>query len=378
LEEHVDPKKKEELEARLENKVNAAVTKAVAEARADWEAKALKDRPPPAAIAAAKNLTDLRRDATALLGYRVMKAWAATARNVPAETLGAITKAAGALEAVFAQGGSLVPQAWDSETIEVLRDITVLLRAGVRVKTYKGILNCGRLNGGAVAAMVAEGGSPAATTLSTDAVVLGAKKAMALLNVSNDLLRNPSWSNAYDVGVDMAQALGVLVDGQGLNGDGVGPNIKGIPLHVKAAHKFAIAGTTLADKIADFDKMTRVVMESKIPFEGNAPGWVMSSKTFMGLKSLRDNAGWVFRHTLDLPQPMLNGYPVWRTDSIASANIVEFGLFRQLFMGIETELEIASFEPDFKADETTFRGVMRVDTALRHDSAFAVLTGVTY
>jgi HK97 family phage major capsid protein len=117
-------------------------------------------------------------------------------------------------------------------------------------------------------------------------------------------------------------------------------------------------------------------MESKIPFQGNKPGFVMSSKTYMGLKSIRDNAGWVFRSQLD--NFTLHGFPVWVTDAFSSSNFIIFGLFNQFYFGVETDLQLDMDQPNFAADLVMYRAIQRNDWALRHTKAFAVLTGVTY
>lgn len=287
-----------------------------------------------------------------------------------------VTKAAGALEGVFSMGGSLLAQQYSSEVIEYLRDQSVLLAAGARVETYKGTLNIGRLNGGATAEYVAEGAAPTASTLSTGAVILGAKKLMAELEVSGDMLRNPSVSSATVISADIAQAMATKADEQGIIGTGVGPSPLGLVNQVHSSNTFGITGTTTANKIADVDKAIRVVMESKLSLQGNSPGFVMCSRTFMSLKSERDAGGWVFRSMLDAGN--LHGYPVHVTDSFSASNLLIFGLFTQLYFGVETDLQLDMDQPNFAADLVMFRAIQRNDWKLRHNKAFSVVTGVTY
>ncbi|MFY0577976.1 phage major capsid protein [Cystobacter fuscus] len=317
----------------------------------------------------------LPTEARKSFGLKMTQAFITKAADKVSEASKAfVTKAAGALAGTFNQGGSLLPEEYSSELIEALCDVSVLLAAGARVQTYHGKFNIGKLNGGAVAQFVNEGSAPTGTTLSTDSVILGSKKCAAVLDASNDMLKNPNFDSMSALGADMVQAVTVAVDKAGLVGDGVGPNPTGLTNQLASSQTFAATGptATIASIIADLDKAERLVRESKIPFQGNSPGWVMSSKTLMRLKSLRDSAGWVFRNQLD--QGMLNGYPVYVTDSIATENIVVFGLFKQLYFGVERDLEVASAEPNFAADLTTLRGVTNVDFKVRHDTAFSVIT----
>lgn len=369
---------KAELDALFETKLAAATLVAVEKALADRDAK--HGRGGGNVVQVVKSIEDVRRERLALLGMK-MKSFFMTlphAQKMIDKSFGeVVTKAIGALEGNFSQGGAFMAPEQSGEIIELLRDRTVLLEAGARSESYKGQLNIGKLNGGATAEWVAEGASPTESTLNTGNVILGAHKLMVLLDVSNDTMRNPNFTSAYNVGVDMASAAGVVLDQGGLYGAGSVNAPLGITKQVDQTNNtFAIAGTSVQNKVDDLDKLVLRVMQSKLPIQGNKPGWIMSSKTFMGLKSLRENGLWVFRAQLE--QGTLNGHPVYVTDSLEGQNLIIFGLFNQLYFGNETPLEIQSAEPNFKADATTFRGVLRGDWKLRHTKSFAVLTGVTY
>jgi HK97 family phage major capsid protein len=360
----------------IEQMLEAKTLKAVEKALADRETARAKERP----VVVNKSRAELQREYLSLVGLRMKAMYARIpgAKGLDGEFLPSVNKAIGALEGVFSQGGAFVPVQYSSETIEVLRDRAVLLAAGARTEQYKGQMNIGKLNGGATAAWVPEGSAPTDSVIDTGNVILGAHKLMVVLDQSNDTLRNPAFNSAYNIGADMADAAAVVLDQGGLFGTGAQNQPLGIPSQLVAGNTFAIAGTSVQNKIDDLDKMVRVVMESKIPFQGNKPCWIMSSKTYMGLKSLRDTAGWIFRSQLEADAPTLNGFPVFRTDSISGKNTLYFGLANQLYFGEETPLEIQSAEPNFKQDLTTFRGVLRGDWKLRHNVSWSVLTSVTY
>lgn len=364
----------EQLEKLMEAKSAAAVEKALADRDAAKGGGTSRGQP------VVKSVEQLRRERLALLGLRMKALFASmpSAKGIEKSFVESVNKAIGAFEGTFSQGGAFIPTEHSSEVIEVLRDRSVLLEAGARSESYKGQLNIGKLNGGATAAWVKEGDAPPDSALDTGNVILGAHKLMVVLDQSNDALRNPAFSSAYNAGADMAAAAGITMDQGGLYGDGAANAPLGIDKQVDAGNKFAIAGVTVQNKVDDLDKLVLKVMQSKVPLAGNKPGFIMSSKTFMGLKGLREAGLWVFRSQLEASQPTINGQPVYVTDSIEGKNIIVFGLFNQLYFGNETPLEIQSAEPNFKSDVTTYRGVMRGDWKLRHNKSFALLTGVTY
>lgn len=286
----------------------------------------------------------------------------------------------------FGAGGSLLPEYWSSEIIELLRDTTVLLQAGARVQTVTGKFNIGRLNQAATAAFVLPGNKPTKSTVATGSVILDPKKLMGLLETTGEMLRDPSWNGAEVLTQDMFSALSVAADKAGLVGDGSGADPTGILNLVASGQKndatSAFTQANITDIIADLDKAERLVRESNIPFQGNSPGWVMTSKTLMALKSLRDSAGWVFRQQLD--NGTLNGYPIYVTDSISgeastSGDLMIFGLFAQLYMaekdGVMVEMDMSE---QFSSDITVVRGISNLDFRIRHDAAFAVIDNIAY
>jgi HK97 family phage major capsid protein len=288
--------------------------------------------------------------------------------------------------ALLGQGGSLQPQFYSDEVIEVLRDFAVVLQAGARTQDVKGKFNIGKLNSLAVAAFVNEGEEPTIPTPDTAMVTLDPKKLMGVVRATRHMVLDPSWNGAETLTQDMMSALGSAADKNALVGNGTGPNPSGIYRQVKAGQKNAAAAAfkqaNLTSIIADLDKAELLVRESKIPFQGNKPGWVFTSKTLMALKSLRESGIWTFRQQLD--NGTLNGYPIHVTDSISGQGAsggdpIFFGLFSQLYWGNEGGLDVSmSDQQEFTKDNTFVKGVGYVDFKLRHDSAFAVIDGVTY
>ncbi|MFL5344366.1 MAG: phage major capsid protein [Hyalangium sp.] len=287
---------------------------------------------------------------------------------------------------VFSQGGSLIPEYFSEEIIEVLRDVTVLMAAGVRTQDVSGKFNIGQLNSAAVAQFVLPGTEPTIPTPDTGSVILDPKKLMGVVRATGDMMRDPSWNGSEILTGDMMGAVGAEADKQGLVGDGTGANPTGVLKQVAAGYKnaqtAAFKQANLTSVIADLDKAERLVRESKIPFQGNRPGWIFTSKTLMALKSLRDTAGWVFRQQLD--QGTLNGYPYFVTDSISGADTISkdpifFGLWAQVYLGMMGGIMVdMDSSQEFSKDNVLIRGITNVDIKLRHTKAVAIIGEVTY
>jgi HK97 family phage major capsid protein len=287
---------------------------------------------------------------------------------------------------ILGQGGSLQPQFYSDEVIEVLRDFTVVLQAGARTQDVQGKFNIGKLNSLAVADFVNEGEEPTSPTPDTAMVTLDVKKLMGVLRATRHMILDPSWNGAETLTSDMMSALGSAADKNALVGNGTGPRPAGVYRQVATGQKnnatAAFTQANLTSIIADLDKAERLVRESKIPFQGNKPGWVFTSKTLMALKALRESGIWTFRQQLD--QGMLNGYPIYVTDSISgqgasSGDPIFFGLWAQLYYGMQGGLDVSmSDQQEFTKDNTFVKGVAYVDFKLRHQTAFAVIDAVAY
>lgn len=347
--------------------------------------KALASRPAPAAAPAVikSKMFETKSPALAALGIRAKATFAAAAEKHGWD-VGSLKefvgKAAGIFEGVLEQGGIWAQETKSSETIEVLRSSTVLLQAGARVESgYGSKLTIGRINEGATATWEGEGAGPAESDLGTGLLQLGAYKVMAHVRLSGSLLAKAGMQSAEQVGADVAASIGLKVDQAGFFGTG-GKQPLGIQSQVVAANKFAIAGTTDAQKEADLDKLVKVVAESDLPIMNNGAGYFMAWKTLFNLRAIRSNGIFVFEGLRNLAAPTINGFPVYVTESFAGKNLIAFGLANQLYFGAARPLEtrMGLNGTDFKEDMQSLLGVAEVDWALRHQEAFSFLTGVTY
>ncbi|HYI01556.1 phage major capsid protein [Hyalangium sp.] len=369
------------MKLRLPSGMSKAINAAVAQRVAEEMAARNQGAPANGQKANGQGKVDFRH----AIGVRVKSLYVNSPLNqVPAALRDAVNKAASMYEGVYGQGGSLLKEEYSSEIIPLLRPRAVLLRAGAIVQPFTGKMNIGRLNGGAVAAFVKEGGSVTPATYSTDAVILDGHKIMALADPSNDMLRNPDIDSAGIITDDLMSAIAVVVDAKGFLGDGSGANPKGIVKLLATDQKVTGTAITSANAlvvIARLNSMQQKVKASNLPFEGNAPFWAFNSRTEFALRGLRDNAGYIFNDEMN--QGRLQGHPFFSTENVPDGYIF-FGLATQLYFGLERGTgeggtpEITMGAPDFKNDLTSFKAVMKCDWKLKYDTAFSYASDFTY
>lgn len=345
-----------------------SVSKALRQMAAEAAENAVSSRTSATPAAPVVTAKAAKLSPAARIGRNVQKQYANTVgANDPKFT----AHAKGMIQSSDTAGGSLLPDEFSSDYVEVLRDSSVLAKAGCRVYEYSKSLNIGKM-GATTAEFVAEGAAPTASTVTTASVVLGHKKCAALASASLEMLRNPSVNSAEIIGQDLSAAVVAKADEQLLVGTGAGANPTGLIAQVVAGNKFsANAVPTVSTIIEELDRAEALVRASKINIDGSA-SWIMSSATYMALKSLRDSAGWVFRD--ELSQGFLNGYKVLVTEAVTADNVI-FGVFSAAALGVSAplETEMGHNGTDFASGNLSFVSSVGTDIKLRHTNAFAVI-----
>ncbi|NPC72927.1 phage major capsid protein [Corallococcus exiguus] len=291
-------------------------------------------------------------------------------------------KSVGVFAGIFEQGGALYSRETRSEeVIELLREDAILLAAGARtVSGYGGKFTIGRINQGPSVFWVGESQAPEKSDVKTGTIELGAHKAMALVPMSNDLMRLGNSSASADVGREVTQAMALETDLAGLYGKGA-KKPTGIYEVVPNGNKSAITGSTIENIRNDLKlKLIKPILTAKLKLANNLPFYFMDSANHLYLSELRDTAGYVFPGLQDFENPRLNGFPVKVTESLAGKNHIGFGLAAQLYYGEASAMEMTVGEStgDFEQDQMTLRATWSGDWALRHQQAFAFLTGANY
>jgi HK97 family phage major capsid protein len=225
---------------------------------------------------------------------------------------------------------------------------------------------------------------------------LSAKKAAALVPISNDLLAYAGVNPRIDAQVsnDLAVSMGLSEDLHFIRGAGTGSLPKGLrywalPGNVAGAP----AGATLT--IVDLYLGSLMLRLEAANVDLAGCGWLMAPRTIRWLQSLRDGNG--NKAYPEIDAGMLKGYPYALTTQIptnlgAGGNESEiyFANFADCYIGEDTSLAIAiSTEASYKdaggntvsafqRDQTLIRVISKHDFGPRHAETVSVGTGITW
>jgi HK97 family phage major capsid protein len=308
---------------------------------------------------------------------------------------------------VASAGGFAIPQGYSDDFIQALRPLVSVRRLNpIVVPMGNGNLYWARINTGGTVGYIGENTIINPTQEQFGAVTLMARKMAAITPVSNTLLRSSSPAVDVIVKTDLIAALSSTEDFFFLRGDGTNNTPRGIRNWAPPANVFtapALAGSSLgATDVATVDNSLSQ-LELALVAAGVKmirPGWILSPRTALNLKSLRASSG--MRAFPEMKDGMLKGYPFAvsanaPTDltatplggsQITTASEVilcdfsycvigEFPLAIDV-SGQGTYTDGGSTISAFSQDNSLVRVVLQSDIGMRRDEAVAVLTAVAY
>lgn len=294
-------------------------------------------------------------------------------------------------------GGVLVPENMSSEVIESLRPRSVVRGLGaVSLPLNNGNMTIPRINGNTSVTYLGTETDISITDMSFEDLKLSAKKAAAIVPISNDLLAFSGASPRVDqmVANDLTVSMGLSEDLHFLRADGTGNLPKGLrhwalPGNVVTAP----AGVTLEALDLYLGGLMLRLEAANASME--SCGWVMAPRTIRWLQSLRDGNG--NKAYPEIEMGMLKGYPFRLTTQIpvnlgAGSNESEiyFADFADCYIGEEQGLIIsfsneASYKDGggewvsaFQRDQTLVRVIAKHDFGPRHVESVAVGVGITW
>ena len=196
-----------------------------------------------------------------------------------------------------ATGGALIPQAFSSEIIELLRARAVVRRAGPRIySTPGGNLTIPRATSASIAAYQGELDEVVSSQPAYDDLQLNAKKMTALVPVSNDLLRRPPVNLDELIRNDFIEAVALREDIAFLTGDGSLGGPVGLVNHVPPSNTIvampligmsnAQIVTTVVGLLRGMQAILRNSMCRMI-----RPTWIGGPGAFELFRGLRDDMG---------------------------------------------------------------------------------------
>lgn len=198
-------------------------------------------------------------------------------------------------ESVFTDGGAVVPPEFAQEIIEVLRSQVVVRALGARVVPMPhGTLTMPYGNQGTGASNVAENAAVTIQQPTFGQLSLLARKIMALVPISNDLLSDANPQADLFIQQDMVAALRLQEDINFLRGSGVQNNMKGLRFLAGTVFNSSNAAggagnSTVAEVIHDLVSCMSLVETNNILIQNG--GWVFAPRTKYALMSLKDNQG---------------------------------------------------------------------------------------
>lgn len=296
---------------------------------------------------------------------------------------------------VGAAGGFLVPEEYAEEVIELLRHRAVIRRLGaVEIPMAGGNLSMPRLNAGASATYVGEAVASNASQEQIGQLRFTSKKLMALVPVSNDLLKFSSPQADQVVLNDMVAQIAVAEDAAFIRGLGTQYSPRGIRYWAASGNVTASAGTGLTNTVTDIETLLNALEQNDVRMID--PAWIMNPRSKNSIRLLQTTTGaFVFREEID--KGTLMGYKYGATNNVP-ANLGGGSNQAELYLvdmadaviadvpGLEIEVSseaayvdsTGTLQSAFSQDVTVMRAIERHDFGMRHDVSAGVLTGVLY
>ncbi|MDP2129986.1 MAG: phage major capsid protein [Erythrobacter sp.] len=297
-------------------------------------------------------------------------------------------------QATNTKGGFLVDTAYSADFIDILRPRVVIRRMGARtVPMPDGNLTTRRKTGGTTAGYIGERVPAPVTAATVGQITMSAKRLAAIVPITNQLIRRASLNVQMMIRDDLVEGVSVKEDQQFLRGAGSATAPTGLRNLIAAGNVIAANATVnLVNVTNDLGKLRLAVLNANIPM--TQCGYIMSARTMLFLENLRDGNG--NKAFPEIAEGRLGMYPIGVTTSVpdnlgAGTNESEiyFGDFAQFMIGDTEQVAIAASDTAayddggtiraaFSNDETVIRVITEHDTQMRYDTAFAVLTGVTW
>lgn len=297
-------------------------------------------------------------------------------------------------------GGVLVPENFSSEIIESLRPKSVVRSMGARsLPLNNGNLTQPRITGNTVVTYIGSDDDIALTGMTFADTKLTAKKAAALVPVSNDLLRMAGVNPRVDalVSNDVTTSMGLSQDLHFIRSDGgTGLLPKGMRYWALAQNlRPAPAAAGLSLQAIDLFLGGLMLRVETANVDMKECGWLMPPRVLRWLQSLRDGNG--NKAYPEIDAGMLKGYPVGLSNQIPTnlgadgdETEIYFANFADLMIGEEMDLVIdlskeATYKDGngnvvsaFQRDQTLIRVIAKHDFGPRHVESVVVAIGVDW
>lgn len=295
-------------------------------------------------------------------------------------------------------GGFVVPPDFATSLIALLYPLTAIRKAGARVIAMpNGTMTLPKMTGGSQAQWVGETRAPAESQPQYGQVVATAKKLMALVPVSNDMMRYANPGFDAKVRDDVVMQLALAEDAAGIRSMGTQFTPRGLRSFVLPDYRIlSTADYTIETVGQELGGLQTKIEESNVP--GVKPCFIMRPRTKNYLMNLQ-NAHGLYVYRDEMTAGKLLGWPFFTTtqvpnnlefgghsdcSEIYAADMNEFVIYesRQIELAISTEGSYVDANGQtqnaFSQDMSLIRALTAVDFQMDHDEGVAVLEGVRW
>lgn len=180
----------------------------------------------------------------------------------------------------------------------------------------------------------------------------------ATLVIGSDLIKNSAYNILNWVRAEITNYAPSWIDSEFLYGTGAANGMIGIYSQILADNLVSQTGTTLTAIKTDTLNAISKIEATDLPLNEGSTAWVMHPANLRYLQALSTTTGasdqWLL--TLQGPNPMLHGYPVYTSTTVGKTKIL-FGDWSYVYFGVQQELALDfEFEGNYKIGSTTYIG----------------------
>lgn len=300
-------------------------------------------------------------------------------------------------QSTFVDGGAMVPPKFSTEFIELLRNATVIRKAGARSIPLEGSLTIPRQTAGGTASYIGEHQAITPSQQTLGDITLSEKTLVAMTIIGNRLIANASMSAEQFVLEDLRNVMSLREDLAFIFGDGASGTPRGLTSLLASAQQYdatAVApkAPTLAELRTEFAKAIKLLKTNNQPMI--KPVWIMSPRVEQYLLQITDgNGNAVFESQME--KGTLRGFPYLVTNQIPETmgNTAGAGADWSRLMLIDVNQEIigdaqtmealvvpngtyeesGSAKSGLARDQTVVRLIARHDHNVRYDTCGVVI-----
>jgi HK97 family phage major capsid protein len=301
-----------------------------------------------------------------------------------------------ALSAGVATGGGFaVPQGYSAEVIEALRPLISVKKLNpVIVPMTRGNLFWPRISTAGTSQYLGENTVIPASQQVFAGLQLTGRRLVSLVPISNTLLRSSEPSADVIVSTDLLASMAATEDYALLRGDGTQFTPRGLRNWILPANVLTSSGSTIAAIESDLSALELLLVNANVRML--APGYILSKRTEVFLKSLRDPTtghrsypemtkdGLLrgFNYAASTNMPVTLGTGAQTEIILADFADVVVGEFGELIIDVSatgtytdsTGAQVSAYAQD----QSVVRVIAQHDIGMRHQESVAVLTAVSY